>query len=151
MYIVTKKFGMTILDKDGKIERDRIFYHSALVLVNDDGTAMFSDHPLIYQVDEMLDYRLTLSHVDDDGRKLIVDILDFVKRDEPRRSFDFENELMRKASSIYIHAKRLKKMIYRNDDEAKIEAAILCSKAARLDLIVNGYKENDDDEKPNDQ
>lgn len=62
---------------------------------------------------------------------------------------DLHDEIHRKASSIYIHAKRLKRMVYRNDDEAKIEAAILCSKAARLDLIVNGYKEDDDREESN--
>ena len=52
------------------------------------------------------------------------------------------DEIRRKASSIYVRAKRLKRMIYRSGDEdAMVEAAELLAKASRLDLIVNGYKE----------
>lgn len=55
---------------------------------------------------------------------------------------DLHDEIRRKASSIYVRAKRLKRMIYKSGDEdAMVEAAELLAKASRLDLIVNEYKE----------
>lgn len=55
---------------------------------------------------------------------------------------DLHDEIRRKASSIYVRAKRLKRMVYRsNNEDAMVEAAELLAKASRLDLIVNGYRE----------